>query len=426
MNKRLFWGVPIFILSILYPKVNFALEDISLLPKGVRAFMYRQGFISEIGSKYSSNYQLGSIQYRTSQRIDASMIRNLNPEFDELVQIMNNEFPGYELGSKVYLGDLIIDGSPKINYSAPVVAYGVSDRYMTALVFPIVDYNVHIKARHEGKHNIAEIRDAMPSEYEDYRGQSEEFSDRLEDAYRQLNDASNLSRKLREICESKNLRCLGKYQQHSLGDIQWVNRFLLHKGANWSSMIRAHVNLPTGPKDDPNNMIDLPLFGRTYVDTAFVSQYAIGNWKFHNSFGVVLQKPDRITKRVPKSEDDFLPGPEQEESVKRKVGDTLKYEFNFYYQFNDSFGIASGMQKEWKYRDSYSGSDPEKDYSLMSKDTGAELLRAQLSFSYSTINAFLKKEFAVPLSLSYNFSDIVSGKNVERQSLHELSFVLLF
>ena len=104
-----------------------ALEDISLLPKGVRALMYRQGVISEIGNKYSSNYQLGSIQYRMSRRIDAKMIQQINEEFVELVKIMNNEFPDYNLGDKVYLGDLILDGDPRIDFKAPILAYGVTN-----------------------------------------------------------------------------------------------------------------------------------------------------------------------------------------------------------------------------------------------------------------------------------------------------------
>lgn len=426
MNSKLILSLLFFLISILWQSHGIALEDITLLPKGVRAFMYRQGQISEIGNKYSSNYQLGSIQYRISQRVDASLIKELNPEFEELVEVLNNEFPGYNLGDKVYLGDLIVEGSPKVNYSAPVIAYGVSDRYMMAIAVPIVKFSVNITARQEGMHNIEEIRNSLPSDYGDYRGQGETFSDRLEDAYTQLRDASSLTSQISKICSEKGLRCLGEYNQDIIGDIQWIHRYLLYKGNHWSLMYRAHVNLPTGPEDDPNNLIDLPLFHRSFVDSALVTQYRIGNWKFHNSFGYVFHKSDQVDKRVPSSASDILPGPERLETLNRKLGDVLKYEFNVAYDFKQKFGFAAGMQKEWKYSDSYSGSFLDRDYSLLSRDTGAELLKLKLAVSYNTINDFLQKKFPVPLSVSYNFSDIVSGKNVERQNLHELSFAVMF
>ena len=426
MIKSLALGVLFLLISILSPKLVWALEDITLLPKGVRALMFRQGYMSEIGNKYSSNYQLGSIQYRTSRRIDAKMIKGLNPEFNELVDLVNKEFPGYDLGSKVYLGDLIIEGEPAVDYSAPVFAYGITDRYMMAIAVPIVRYNVNIRARHEGAHNIEQFRNSLPGSYDDFSGNQQVFSERLEEAYNQLRDASNLSRKLSEICASKNLRCLGKYSQDTIGDIQWIHRYLLHKGVHWSLMLRAHLNLPTGPEDDPNNMIDLPLFHRTYLDTALVTQYKIGKWSFHNSFGMVLQKEDRVKKRVPTSENDILPDEDQTEDLRRKVGDTLKYEFNLGYSFREKYAFAIGMQKEWKYRDQYNGSFPDRDYDLLARDSGAELLKLSLATSYNTIQDFLKKRFPIPLSLSYSYSDIVSGKNIERQNLHELSLAVMF
>lgn len=426
MKLTLLMGMVLTAITILWNSHGIALEDISLLPKGVRAFMYRQGQISEIGNKYSSNYQLGSIQYRISQRVDAKLIKELNPEFNELVQVMNEEFPGYQLGDKIYLGDLIVEGSPKVNYSAPIIAYGFTDRYMMALAIPMVKFNVNIRARQEGSHNIEAIRRSMPSDYNDYRGQGQVFSDRLEDAYGQLRDSAVLTQKIQEICREKSLRCLGEYKQDIIGDIQWIHRYLLHKGDNWSFMYRAHINLPTGPQDDPDNLIDLPLFHKSFVDSAIVSQYRIGNWKFHNSLGYVFHKTDSVDKRVPSSVNDILPGPERTESLDRKLGDIFKYEFNFSYEHKEKYNFALGMQKEWKSRDSYSGNFVNRDYSLLSRDTGAELVKMKMSVGYSTVGDFLAKRFPVPLSLSYNFSDIVSGKNVERQNLHEFSIAVMF
>ena len=403
-----------------------ALEDISLLPKGVRALMYRQGVISEIGNKYSSNYQLGSIQYRMSRRIDAKMIQQINEEFVELVKIMNNEFPDYNLGDKVYLGDLILDGDPRIDFKAPILAYGVTNSYTLAVAVPIVDFQAKISARHTGQYNIEQIKAAMPSTYSSYRGDSYNFSARLEDAYRQLQDSANLTAKVSELCRDKNLKCLGEERESSIGDIQLVNRFLLYEDPKWAFMYRAHINLPTGPEDDPNNLLDLPVFHRTFIDHAFVSRYTYKDFKFHNALAYVMQVPDRVNKRVPESENDILPDEDRTENLQRKIGDSLKYEFNSFYQINPDLSLGAGFTKEWKSKDSYRGSYEDRNYSLLSRNTSVESLKFQGTLSYSTVDRFLRKKFPIPLSLSYSYSDLVSGKNVERQLTHELNLAVMF
>lgn len=417
----------IFVMAILFLNSEiYALEDITLLPKGVRALMYRQGVISEIGNKYSSNYQLGSIQYRMSRRVDAKMIQQINTEFVELVKIMNNEFPDYNLGDKVYLGDLILDGSPSIDFKAPIIAYGVTNSYTFAVAVPIVDFQARITARHEGQHNIDQIKAAMPSDYSSYRGDSYSFSSRLEDAYRQLQDSANLTAKIADLCAEKNLKCLGEEKQSSIGDIQLVNRFLIHEDPKWAFMYRAHINLPTGPEDDPNNLLDLPVFHRTFIDHAIVSRYSLGDFKFHNALAYLMQIPDRVNKRVPESENDILPDEDRTENLQRKIGDSLKYEFNAFYQISPDLNLGTGFTKEWKSKDSYRGSYEDRNYSLLSRNSSVESLKFQASLAYSTVDRFLRKKFPIPLSLSYSYSDLVSGKNVERQMTHEFNLAVMF
>lgn len=403
-----------------------ALEDVQLLPKGVRALMYRQGMISEIGNRYASNYQLASIQYRTSRRIDSSMIQEINPEFKELVEIMNQEFPGYNLGDKVYLGDLIIEGEPEIDFQAPIFAIGVTDRYTLGLAIPILRFRANIRARVEGQNNIAQIKAAMPSQHQNYRGEQKSFSERLDDAYRQLEESANLGAKVEQLCAQKSLRCLGSFEQNAIGDVQLIHRYLIHQDPSWALMFRSHMNLPTGPEDDPDNLVDLPIFHRSFFDNMLVSQYRLGQWRMHNSLGYVFQVPDQIRRRVPRSAADLLPDQDRTERLSRKIGDTFKYQFNAFYQWNEDFSVAAGLQKEWKASDRLRGQFLDRDYSLLEQNTDAEFLRLEMGLIYTTIQSFLKKQFPIPLAVTYNFSDIVTGRNVERQSMHEFNLAVMF
>lgn len=413
-------------IGLFFHSETHALEDIALLPKGVRALMYRQGSITEIGNKYSSNYQLGSIQYRMSRRVDAKMIQQINGEFVELVKIMNKEFPDYNLGDKVYLGDLILEGEPSVDFKAPILAYGVTNSYTFAVAVPVVNFKAKISARHEGQHNIEQIKAAMPSNYSSYRGDASSFSARLEDAYRQLQDSANLTAKVADLCADKNLKCLGEEKQSSIGDIQLVNRFLIHEDPKWAWMYRAHINLPTGPEDDPNNLLDLPVFHRTFIDHAVVNRYSLGNFKFHNALGYVMQIPDRVNKRVPESENDILPDEERTENLQRKIGDSIKYEFNSFYQITPDLNLGAGFTKEWKAKDSYRGNYEDRNYSLLARNSSVESLKFQANVAYSTVDRFLRKQFPIPMTLSYSYSDLVSGKNVERQRTHEFNLAVMF
>ncbi|MFK8136790.1 MAG: hypothetical protein AB8E15_00375 [Bdellovibrionales bacterium] len=403
----------------------FSIEDVSLLPKGVRGVLVKSGWVTEVENKYSSNYQLSSLQYRVSQRVDANFIQKIEPQFKQFVETMDSSFPQYNIGSQVYLGDVIVEAEPEIQFTAPIIGYGVTDRWTIGLAVPQINLEAAVKVEHVGANNINEIFNSLPGNYQDHRGDLYSFSQRLQEAYSRLQNVSDLRASIDKFLKDNDYQGLDSVSQKYLGDILVINRYLVYKSPSWRLMLRNHLNLPTGPADDPSNLLDLPIFNRTFLDTALVTQYNFGSFKFHNNLSVKYNLSDKSIKRVPRSDMDLFPSSDREENLDRKIGDSVKYEFNVQKSISDSWGASIGIVKEWKQKDYYSG-NRNYNYNLLSRNTDMEQLQVQLSTSYHTLNQFTAKKFPIPLLVSYSYSDTVAGKNVERQSIHEINLGVVF
>lgn len=417
------WLSLIFIL--LTTPLVYSLEDTSVLPTGVRAVIYKNGSVKDLGYKYSSGYELSGITERFSRKIDAKTLSTVNPEFESMIQLLDKEFPAYDIGSKLYLGELKVEGNPHVFYQAPAIAIGVNDKLTVAIGIPIVKYSLDFNVSHNGVNNVEYLKRALPDSHYDQNGEWVEFSSKLSKAYDELKQSKNIKNALDKIIKDKQYKPLGSRQQSIVGDIQIQSRYLFYNSLDWEVLYKMNLNLPTGPEDDPDDLLDFPLFHRSSIESGVVGKYAFENWSFIQSASYVWQLADKTEKRVPVSATDILPDPERKELLKRDLGDIFRYEVSASYKWSSALSFSAGLQYEWKQEDYYAGSR-DYNYSLLSVASGTEAQKIQLASTFNTINAYMEKRFPVPFIVSYLFSDIYSGKNVEKQYLHEFSLTVLF
>jgi hypothetical protein len=115
-----------------------------------------------------------------------------------------------------------------------------------------------------------------------------------------------------------------------------------------------------------------------------------------------------------------IPDASRKEELDRDLGDVTTTGVNARYTLSDSWEIGTGLEFGFKGADRYSGSRG-WNYDLVSRDSSSQWQKAQAALEFSTTNWYLNGSFPIPLSIAYEYGDIISGTNVERQVCHEIS-----
>jgi hypothetical protein len=214
--------------------------------------------------------------------------------------------------------------------------------------------------------------------------------------------------------------------QTALGDLQVAGIYQYYADRRWTLYNQTTVNLPTGPEDDPSNLVDIPIFHQTNLRSEFKQDFRITpKWTFGTMVGYIWRIPDQADKRVPSSRDDLLPPANRQERVARDLGDSYLLGTSMSYALTRVWSVNGSYEFNRKAEDRYRG-ERGYDYSLLAKDSKTEAHRVGLGVTFSTVDMFYAQEFMAPLQLSYSYSDVISGVNIDRQQSHELSLRVFF
>ncbi|MCB0348680.1 MAG: hypothetical protein KDD37_07585 [Bdellovibrionales bacterium] len=405
-------------LLFIIPSTIYAIEDTAVLPKGVRSMLWKQGYVGAVTEKYGTDATLYSLDGRLTKNFDAKQVLNLHPRAPELINALNNTLlKGYGLGDKIQLGQLQFSGEANLQYMAPVIAYGLTDKWTVAFVTSFAKIDADIEVQHTGVNNSKQIYDAISS-----KGK---LNDEADATFKRLMNL-DLRSEFYTYLENKNYKPLKTNPDWQFGDVQLVSKYKYFETPKWTLLNKVVVNLPTGPEDDPSDFLDLPIFHRSFVEVTQVQDYQYTkNLVFGSALTYIWNIADKIDRRVPVSASDYLPDASRQENVDRDIGDGLRWELNTRYNLNSNVSFASAYVGNYKVKDYYSG-NRSYDYSILSKNTETYYHRYELQANYSAVQDYLNKKSPIPYSVSYKFSDLFSGKNIERQTVHELTLMVFF
>lgn len=411
--------VYIFIILMLsYFQAAIAMEDTQVLPKGVRSFIIQNAQINEIENKYNSSSNLESLNKRYSQSFTAERFQKIAPEAKELVSLLDEHFnKNYSIGSSIYLGELNIDAKPEIEYFAPIFAYGITDKWTLGFGLPFVHLSTKVDVSSSGYNNSKDIESLLY--------QKSGFSQDLENAFARLKNI-DLVKEFHSVMEKRSYKEIQDRDDWYTGDLMIVNKYRYLQSEDWDLLTKLSFNLPTGYKDNADDLMDLPIFGQSSIELAHTQDY---KWRskttIGSSFAYLWTIADQIDKRVPLNENDILPNLDQKENVDRDLGDSLKWEMNIRHQLHRDWSTGFAYLGQYKFSDYYDG-NRDYNYKLLSRNTEQKWHRLEAELRFSTINGFLVKKYLAPMSFAYKYSDVFEGTNVERQQMHNLSLTLLF
>jgi hypothetical protein len=397
-----------------------AIEKAQVLPKNVNYLSVRMGIADHLGESFGSG---GGIAYRgdnLSQEINMTKIKkfakdDLKADLEKLVSVLNT-FGNSKMADKLSLGTLKFEVDPTVRYTAPIYGRGITERFTLGIAFPIINYKADISIKQVGS-NIPQIK----KELEAVSSQSEELKkglDRLDES---------LVQTFQKTVNERGYKTVQSREDTFLGDIQVVGLYHLIKESRENMILKTGLILPTGPQDDPDDLSDLPNQHQTSIGTGVINDINIyGRWTWGLGAYFLARLPDKVAKRVPMSEDDSLPDSDRKESgLDRDLGDSLTATTNLQYQVNDYFQLAAGYEIGTKSPDQYVGNN-DWDYSILSKNTYQSWNKSMFALEYSTVSGFIGGRDPIPFTISYDFSDIFAGTNIERQQVHEVGLRLYF
>lgn len=378
------------------------------LPARINSPMLRYGVMSSLEQKYEKDGQLWRLGDLRSIEFDASTLSKISPEAKTLINALDAF--GQRHGQSINYGVLKFDINPSIQYFAPVYAYGMTANWTVAFALPVITY--------ENEINIKTVNSNLDSYKSIYYGRvSEELDKAL---------TLDIRQETLKTIQQRGYKPLESRREQYLSDAQVVSIFKFLQNPQYDLFYVTQLGLPTGPKYDPDDLAALNIFGQTSIENILASKIK-GKYGFNftPSIGYQYILPDSISARVPLNEDDSLPDVSQKEDVERQTAGkwTLKTELQL--EATDALSLSTCYSQAQKGDDVYTGSKNSR-YDLLGANTYSREEKYSIGGTYNTIKAYFKKRALFPYILSYEFSDIFKGENINRRTLHEFSFIMFF
>ncbi len=201
-----------------------------------------------------------------------------------------------------------------------------------------------------------------------------------------------------------------KWSGSGISDIEVGCRYQYLKTADWRLAFTGGVRVPTGEKDDPDDLVDYPLGAGAWALLFQLNNDYVGikNLVLNATFRYDLYLPDTETKRVLEDVNDVLTS--NREKVDRDLGDTIELEGSAAYQIAEGLNISLLYKYGFGFKDSISG-DMGFAYESLEEETDYTEHVGILSLSYSTLPLYKAKKFPVPLNVSVSYRNRFAGSN---------------
>lgn len=393
----------------LFFSLNCLAINTAFLPEGVYSPAIRHGHVNGLDQRFNDKGSLVSLTDINAIEFNAKTLSKFNSQAQNLIHSLNR-FGAFKMGDSLNLGTLEIHARPQIDYTAPILAKGITNRWTLAIGIPVIRYTNEVTLS-QSFSNIGYYK-------QEFAGLSTELDQALE---------TDLGASTQQALQEKGYRRLENRSQQFIGDIQLVSLYKLYEQADMTLILQSTLNLPTGPAYDPNDLLALNnTFHKTSLENSLAwSKWFSPSWKFTPYVSLKYTLPEKIDARVPTNEDDILPDQNTIESVNRKDG--LGYEIGLQnaVDLSDQFQVSLDYRVGAKDTDQFSGARQTR-YDLLSKDTFSRWQKISFEITYSTVKSYFRKSSAVPFILGVNFFDTLSGVNIERRFGQEISFTLFF
>ncbi|RZB36145.1 MAG: hypothetical protein SRB2_02410 [Desulfobacteraceae bacterium Eth-SRB2] len=366
-------------------------DDASVLPKGIFKTQMKGKFYSSVDEKYTPGGGTEDVAVDFNAVLDSDVFPDLS--------LVEAGF-GMPAGS-ANIGTSVIDFD--FNLFEFDFHYGLTDRLTIGIHIPYWAVKNNVDARVDNTNATVGANPFLGTAGDPFGG-APLVPGALGGVPLTTDQVQNL------LVEGFGYKPIKSWSRRGLSDIEVGFRYQYLRTDNWRLAFTGGVRLPTGKEDDPDNLMDYRLGTGAYALLFNFNQDYIGikNLVLNTTFRYELYLPDEETLRILYDVD--KPITPYKEKVDRDYGDIIELEVSGAYEFVQGwtvsllykYGFASENDIDGDMGYVYSSLEDETDYS---EHVGI------IGLSYSTIELYKQKKFAVPLTASISYRNRFAGSN---------------
>lgn len=382
------------------------------LPRGVRNLRVT-GITGEFANRYNDFSQPGPIAEPFVQ--DLTYGRLLKAEKDKNLV---NDVEALLLAKGVKLNDVAGRSTAEIisraTVTAPILAYGITDRWSVAVTAPIVYTNISVATGFVATPQLNSMVDSF--------------------AQKSLNKTKLVESKLKDVIATeitnKGYEPLVNQENNEVGDLSLFSRVNVYQGKKLSVTLGQFITAPTGRQFSVNKIVD-PAPGDGQWDfgmsATFNYKFLGGKITLYNDTLARWQFAHNRPMRIPIDTVERLSS-EIDYNTYRKLGDIYQTSMGAMFQMTRWLGAGLGYQIGYKEKDIYRGTvvTDKSRYDALSFETEQFMQAGIWQLNLSSLQAFRAKRFPVPFSWSVNFSRIFQGRNIRTDDLWSTDLAIFF
>lgn len=372
--------------------IAYGSESTAVLPKGIFRAKVENTW-AQSNRKYNSDGKIRALGDDFQNQINASSLGKTNAEKNALMGFMKANGIGNDLGS--FYGRVDSEAS----VTQPSFNYGVTDKLSIGLGTSIWSVTTRTEVVFQQTSNAQALLDSQGALNQ---SQKDQLASQLNDG------AAALNQNLTEA----GYRPVGTWKGTALGDSKLGAKYLLINSNNLSLSGELGIMIPTGRRDDYNNIQDLSFSqGMVSLEPMIVFGQNISIFDIEQHLSLSAPFADSEQVRISNNGSIF---DSEVRRVRRKVGDTLGAGASVGVNIG-IFQIGVGGDQAWKKQDQYERPEGYDNLDL-SRNTDSQSTDAEIFTSVSTISLYRNGQFPIPMDFDLSYQQTVAGRNVTRQS----------
>jgi len=383
--------VPVMLL-LLSLRLSYA-DDASVLPKGIFKTQMVGKFYSNVDERYGPGGHIEDVDVDFNALLNSNVFPSLS-----LVEAGFGLPPGF-----ANIGTSVIDFDFDFNLFEFDLHYGLTDRLTIGIHIPYWAVKNNVDARVDNTHATVGANPYLGQPGDPFGG-APLVPVALGGVPLTTDQVQNM------LVEQFGYKRIKSWSGRGLSDIEVGFRYQYLKTDNWRLAVTSGVRIPTGEEDDPDDLMDYPLGSNAWALLFNFNQDYIGikNLVLNTTFRYELYLPDEETLRILYDVD--KPITPYKEKVDRDYGDIIELEISGAYEFIQGwkfsllykYGFSSENDIDGDMGYVYSSLEDETDYS---EHVGI------IGLSYSTIELYKQKKFALPMTASISYRNRFAGSN---------------
>lgn len=378
------------------------------LPKGVRILGYRNVTTSTIKSNFN---KFGSETTMSPEfKIDGVLLNDITKG------AVKSSFSD-QMYRDLMVGEYKVDANAHAKVHGLGFGYGITDSLMFYAEIAYYNFNSRARIKRTRGNNYAEMARSL-------RGTNNPQYINEAQIYEKMMDV-NEHNVQSVVTDYFGYKPVGDWQGTGYGDMETGFMIKAVDRGTWGIQVYPGVILPTGRQDDPDMLQDTAFGDGQYDVFGEVATGYVVNDRL--SLGTTLrytyQAPTTKEMRIPEEKD--FPLSQDKGSFDVKYGDKFNLMVNAPFIINDWFSVIPFYRFMYQMPSEYTSEFTEADGYLEYNSDKMEH-QAQITFSLSSVQPFLKKKFVLPAQINMNLVQTVGGKNVPKMGRFELELRMIF